>query len=149
MSFGLLFACPGELSFGIKWPKDLKFWSIFYFTFSRVFHLKSNFITSFSFNFFSIQKWLAVIIRTITLILFGLQLFWLLSSKFSDFLNLWSLGDVAAFTREVSLKGKAQYGWPPCTNKFRTAPFYIKSLSTFFAKQLALMRRSTVLSLPP
>jgi hypothetical protein len=26
--------------------------------------------------------------------------------------------------REPSLKGKAQYSLPPCTNKFRSAPFY-------------------------
>jgi hypothetical protein len=30
--------------------------------------------------------------------------------------------------REVLLKGKAQYGWPPSTNQFRSAPFYIENI---------------------
>ncbi len=33
---------------------------------------------------------------------------------------------------EVLLKGKAQYGWPPCTNEFRSAPFYIESIIYLF-----------------
>jgi hypothetical protein len=40
-----------------------------------------------------------------------------------------------------------QYSLPPCTNKFRSAPSYIENI--FFIKQPTLMRRSTVLSLPP
>ncbi len=51
--------------------------------------------------------------------------------------------------RKALLKGKAQYSWPPCTNLFRSAPFYIKILFPFFTKQATLMRRSIVLSLPP
>ncbi len=33
-----------------------------------------------------------------------------------------------SFSREVFLKGKAQYGWPPCTNKFRLVPFYFENI---------------------
>jgi len=53
--------------------------------------------------------------------------------------------------REVLLKGKSQYGWPPCINQFRSAPFYIENIINLFynTKQATLMRRSTVLSLPP
>jgi hypothetical protein len=29
---------------------------------------------------------------------------------------------------ETLLKGKAQYSWPPCTNLFRPAPFYIENI---------------------
>ncbi len=50
--------------------------------------------------------------------------------------------------REVLLKGKAQYSWPPCTNQFRSQPFHIENISYFFTKQTTLMRRSIVLSLP-
>ncbi len=39
------------------------------------------------------------------------------------------------YTRmEVLLKGKAQYGWPPCTNKFRLAPFYNENIIKVFYK---------------
>ncbi len=50
--------------------------------------------------------------------------------------------------REVLLKGKAQYGWPACTNYFRSAPLYIEIIIYLFTKQATLVRRSTVLSLP-
>ncbi len=53
-----------------------------------------------------------------------------------------------ASTREVLLKGKAQYSWPPCINQFRSAPFILKILLTSSTKQATLMGRSTVLSLP-
>ncbi len=46
------------------------------------------------------------------------------------------------------LKGKAQYSWPPCTNKFRTDTFDNANIIYFSTKQATLMRRSTVLSLP-
>ncbi len=36
--------------------------------------------------------------------------------------------------KEVLLKGKAQYGWPPCTNQFRWAPFYIENVMYLFHK---------------
>jgi len=36
--------------------------------------------------------------------------------------------------REVLLKGKTQYGWPPCTNQFRSAPFYIENIINLFYK---------------
>ncbi len=52
-------------------------------------------------------------------------------------------------TREVLLKGKGKYSWPPCTYEFRSAPFILKILVTIFTKQVASMRRSIVLSLPP
>ncbi len=42
-------------------------------------------------------------------------------------------------------EGKAQYGWPPCANKLH---FIMKILFTWVSKQVALMRRSSVLSLP-
>jgi hypothetical protein len=48
---------------------------------------------------------------------------------------------------EVLLKGKAQYSWPPCTNLFRSAPFYIENIIYRFTKQATLIRRSTVLNL--
>jgi hypothetical protein len=50
--------------------------------------------------------------------------------------------------REVWQKGKAQYRWPHCSN-FRSAPFYIENITKVFSKQASLLRRSTVLSLPP
>ncbi len=31
-------------------------------------------------------------------------------------------------TKEVLLKGKAQYSWPPCTNQFWSSPFYIENI---------------------
>jgi hypothetical protein len=55
---------------------------------------------------------------------------------------------IEVFGREVLLKGNAQYGWPPCNNKFRSAPFYNENMIYFLTKQATLMRRSTVLSLP-
>ncbi len=36
--------------------------------------------------------------------------------------------------REVLLKGMAQYGWPACTNQFRSAPFYIEKIINLFYK---------------
>jgi hypothetical protein len=33
--------------------------------------------------------------------------------------------------REVLLKGKAQYSWPPCTTLFRSAPFYIENIISY------------------
>ncbi len=37
-------------------------------------------------------------------------------------------------SREVLLKGKDQYSWPPCTNKFRSAPFNIEKIINIFYK---------------
>jgi hypothetical protein len=37
-------------------------------------------------------------------------------------------------SREVLLKGKAQYGWPPCTNQSISAPFYIENIINLFYK---------------
>ncbi len=36
-----------------------------------------------------------------------------------------------AATRESLLKGKAQYGWPPCTNKFGLGHFYTENVIHF------------------
>jgi hypothetical protein len=36
--------------------------------------------------------------------------------------------------KETLLKGKAQYSWPPCTNLFRSAPFYIENIIYIFNK---------------
>jgi hypothetical protein len=36
------------------------------------------------------------------------------------------------FTREPSLKGKAQYSWPPCTNLFGSASFDISNIIYIF-----------------
>jgi hypothetical protein len=36
--------------------------------------------------------------------------------------------------REVLLKRKAQYSWPPHTNLFRSAPFYIENILYFFTQ---------------
>ncbi len=36
-----------------------------------------------------------------------------------------------AATRESLLKGKAQYGWPPCTNKFGSGHFYIENVINY------------------
>jgi hypothetical protein len=49
---------------------------------------------------------------------------------------------------EVSLRWKALYSWPPCTNLFKLACFYIENIMFLLYKQATLMR-STVLSLPP
>jgi hypothetical protein len=40
-------------------------------------------------------------------------------------------------------KNWAQYSWPPCTNKFRSAPFGIVNILYFLTKQATLMWRST------
>jgi hypothetical protein len=37
-------------------------------------------------------------------------------------------------TREVLVKGKVQYSCPPCTNLFRSAPFYIENIISLFYK---------------
>ncbi len=37
-------------------------------------------------------------------------------------------------TREVFQKGKAQYGRPPCTNQYRSGPFYIENIIDLFYK---------------
>jgi len=37
-------------------------------------------------------------------------------------------------TREVLLKGKAQYNWPPPNNYFRSAPLYIDNIIYIFYK---------------
>ncbi len=50
-------------------------------------------------------------------------------------------------TMEVLLKWKTQYGWPPCA--ILTVLSCISLLFVFSTKQPTLMRRSTVLSLPP
>ncbi len=63
--------------------------------------------------------------------------------------NLFSDKLFISSTREVLLKGKAQYSWPPCTKWFNQLLFILQILFTFFTKQATLMRRSTVLSLPP
>ncbi len=57
--------------------------------------------------------------------------------------------DTKTATSEVLPQGNAQYSWPPCTNEFRSAPLYIENSIYLFTKQATLMRRSTVLSLPP
>ncbi len=44
---------------------------------------------------------------------------------------------------EVTLKGKAKYGWPP-----GSVPFHIENIIYLFKKS-TLMRRSNVLSFPP
>jgi hypothetical protein len=51
--------------------------------------------------------------------------------------------------REVLLKGQARYSRPPSTYKFRSAPFYIENIISFFTQQPTLTRRPTVLNLPP
>jgi hypothetical protein len=38
------------------------------------------------------------------------------------------------FSKEVLLKGKAQYSWLPCTNLLRLAPFYIVKFFHLFYK---------------
>jgi hypothetical protein len=43
-------------------------------------------------------------------------------------------GKIDCLGREVLLKGKAQYCWPPCTNLFRSAPFYIENDICVFNK---------------
>ncbi len=35
---------------------------------------------------------------------------------------------------ENLLKGKDQYSWPPCTNLFRSVPFYIENIINIFNK---------------
>jgi hypothetical protein len=51
-------------------------------------------------------------------------------------------------SREPLLNGKAQYGWPPFTNKSRSASYQLKILFTFLTKLGTLLWRSFVLSLP-
>ncbi len=50
--------------------------------------------------------------------------------------------------KELSRKGKAQYCRPPCTNLFRSAAFDFANILDYLIKQVPIMRRSTVLSLP-
>ncbi len=50
---------------------------------------------------------------------------------------------------DITLPGKAQYGSPPDTNLFVSAPSYIKNTNYLVAKPDTLIRRSTVLSLSP
>ncbi len=74
------------------------------------------------------------------------NLFWnILCQHFLHLLLLWKplyfLG-----AKEPLLKGKAQYGWPPYINWFRSAHFYNANIITSVSKQATLMRRSTVLS---
>jgi hypothetical protein len=45
-------------------------------------------------------------------------------------------------------RGRLSTVWPPCTNQFRSAPFDIENIIYFLTKNAALLRRSTVLSLP-
>ncbi len=40
--------------------------------------------------------------------------------------------------KKVSLKGKDQYSLPPCTNRFRPAPFYIENILNLFHKTSSL-----------
>ncbi len=43
--------------------------------------------------------------------------------------------NVPWFLNQGSLtEGNAQYGWPPCTNPFRSAPFYIENIINLFYK---------------
>jgi hypothetical protein len=51
-------------------------------------------------------------------------------------------------TREVLLKGKAQYRWPPSTNQLILAPFNVEIIVYLFTKQSTLTRRSSVPSRP-
>ena len=37
-------------------------------------------------------------------------------------------------SREVLLKGKDRHSWPPCTNKFRSAPFKNENIIDVFYK---------------
>ncbi len=39
---------------------------------------------------------------------------------------------------EPLLKGKAQYGWPPCANYFRSATFNIENIIYLFYKTNSL-----------
>ncbi len=39
-----------------------------------------------------------------------------------------------SMARENFMKGKAQYSSPPCTNLFRSAPFYIEIIIYIFIK---------------
>ncbi len=41
-------------------------------------------------------------------------------------------------TREPLLKGNAQCIWPPCTNRFGSAHFYIENITNLFTKQATL-----------
>jgi hypothetical protein len=53
------------------------------------------------------------------------------------------------YVREVLLRGKTQYSWPPCTNYFRSALFTLKILFSFFTQQATLMRKEVKLYCPP
>ncbi len=37
-----------------------------------------------------------------------------------------------SLAKKNSLKGKGQYSWPPCTNHFRSVPFYIDNIIYLF-----------------
>ena len=50
---------------------------------------------------------------------------------------------------EPILKEKAHYSWPPETSLLRATSFDIANIIYFFTKQANLMRRSTILSVPP
>ncbi len=65
-----------------------------------------------------------------------------------DGLPVFPMFKVDSLARETLLKGKALYSWHPCTNLFRSEPFYIENIIYILTKQATLIRRSTVLSLP-
>ncbi len=48
---------------------------------------------------------------------------------------------IEGFSKEVLLKGKDQYGWPPCTNQFRSATLYIENIINLFYKTSYLNKK--------
>jgi hypothetical protein len=55
---------------------------------------------------------------------------------------------MSLFNQGSLTEGKARYGYPPCANYPRSAPFYIDNNSYPFSKDAVLIRSSIVLSLP-
>ncbi len=53
------------------------------------------------------------------------------------------------WARDILRNGKAQYGWPLVPTSLDELVFHLKFFFTFLTKQANLMRRSTVLGLPP
>ncbi len=51
--------------------------------------------------------------------------------------------------KKVLLKGKAQYSWPPCSNRFRSAPFYIEDIINLLYKTSFLNKEVNCTESPP
>ncbi len=58
----------------------------------------------------------------------------LVVDKVQNLLTIFNSNIFIALARESFLRGKDQYGWPPSTNWFISAPFYFENFFTCFYK---------------